>query len=143
MHSGALKMEGVCHWVLETCSQRQCFHLQHVASNIVEHEIRHKEILQSSFDLLGELIKFNWEAFKTFDSVLTPASASKDTSSSSRGASSSSSSSAKFEKFTNTVNRNMVDSNMFIRSLVLSLEHFRSEGKDTGRKFCALAPVVK
>lgn len=42
-----------------------------MASNIVEHEIRHKEILQSSFDLLGELIKFNWEAFKTFDSVLT------------------------------------------------------------------------
>lgn len=85
--------------------------LQHVASNIVEHEIRHKEILQSSFDLLGELIKFNWEAFKTFDSVLTTQS--------------------KFEKFVNTVNRNMVDSNMFIRSLVLSLEHFRSEGKDT------------
>ncbi|KAK7115154.1 short transient receptor potential channel 4-associated protein-like isoform X2 [Littorina saxatilis] len=105
--------------------------LQHVASNIVEHEIRHKEILQSSFDLLGELIKFNWEAFKTFDAVLSPASASKDSSSSSsRSSSSSSSSAAKFEKFTNTVNRNMVDSNMFIRSLVLSLEHFRSEGKD-------------
>lgn len=47
------------------------YYFQHVASNIVEHEIRHKEILQSSFDLLGELIKFNWEAFKTFDSVLT------------------------------------------------------------------------
>lgn len=44
--------------------------LQHVASNIVEHEIRHKEILQSSFDLLGELIKFNVEAFKTFEEIL-------------------------------------------------------------------------
>jgi len=45
--------------------------LQHVASNIVEHEIRHKEILQSSFDLLGELVKFNIDAFKTFDTILT------------------------------------------------------------------------
>ncbi|OWF45106.1 short transient receptor potential channel 4-associated protein-like [Mizuhopecten yessoensis] len=81
--------------------------LQHVASNIVEHEIRHKEILQSSFDLLGELIKFNIEAFKTFEEILTTQ--------------------AKFEKFINTVNRNLVDSNMFIRSLVLSLEHLTEE----------------
>lgn len=81
--------------------------LQHVASNIVEHEIRHKEILQSSFDLLGELIKFNIEAFKTFEEILTTQ--------------------AKFDKFINTVNRNLVDSNMFIRSLVLSLEHLTEE----------------
>ncbi|XP_060063786.1 short transient receptor potential channel 4-associated protein-like [Ylistrum balloti] len=81
--------------------------LQHVASNIVEHEIRHKEILQSSFDLLGELIKFNIEAFKTFEEILTTQ--------------------AKFEKFITTVNRNLVDSNMFIRSLVLSLEHLTEE----------------
>ncbi|KAL4234774.1 Short transient receptor putative channel 4-associated protein [Mactra antiquata] len=81
--------------------------LQHVASNIVEHEIRHKEILQSSFDLLGELVKFNIEAFKTFDCILT----TKE----------------KFDKFITTVNKNLVDSNMFIRSLILSLELFRSE----------------
>lgn len=103
--------------------------LQHVASNIVEHDIRHKEILQSSFDLLGELIKFNWEAFKTFDAVLCPAGATKEGSGSSR--SSAATCEEKFDKFTGTVNKNMVDSNMFIRSLVLSLEHFRSEGKDT------------
>jgi len=54
---------------LTSCSPGVC--LQHVASNIVDHEIRHKEILQSSFDLLGELVKFNIEAFKTFDSILT------------------------------------------------------------------------
>lgn len=81
--------------------------LQHVATNIVEHEIRHKEILQSSFDLLGELVKFNIEAFQTFDSIFTTQQ--------------------KFDKFINTVNRNLVDSNMFIRSLVLSLEHFIDE----------------
>lgn len=81
--------------------------LQHVASNIVEHEIRHKEILQSSFDLLGELIKFNVEAFKTFEEILHTQ--------------------PNFDKFINTVNRNLVDSNMFIRSLVLSLEHLMNE----------------
>ncbi|XP_005093556.1 short transient receptor potential channel 4-associated protein isoform X1 [Aplysia californica] len=84
--------------------------LTHVASNIVENEIRHKEILQSSFDLLGELIKFNIEAFKAFDAILTTEQ--------------------KFEKFVTMVNRSLVDSNMFIRSLVLSLEHFRSEGSE-------------
>ena len=86
--------------------------LQHVAGNIVEHEIRHKEILQSSFDLLGELIKFNIEAFKAFDAILTTDS--------------------KFEKFVAMVNKSLVDSNMFIRSLILSLEHFRTEGSEKG-----------
>lgn len=81
--------------------------LQHVATNIVEHEIRHKEILQSSFDLLGELVKFNIEAFRSFDEILNTTS--------------------KFDKFTSTVNRNLVDSNMFIRSLILSLEHLTND----------------
>ncbi|XP_064640748.1 short transient receptor potential channel 4-associated protein-like isoform X2 [Lineus longissimus] len=80
--------------------------LQHVAGNIVEHDIRPKEILQSSFDLLGELIKFNISAFKTFDKILD--------------------SDQKFNKFINTINNNLVDSNMFIRSLMLSYEHFMS-----------------
>lgn len=84
--------------------------LTHVAGNIVENEIRHKEILQSSFDLLGELIKFNIEAFKAFDAILTTES--------------------KFDKFVTMVNKSLVDSNMFIRSLILSLEHFRAEGQD-------------
>ncbi|XP_074645755.1 short transient receptor potential channel 4-associated protein-like [Tubulanus polymorphus] len=81
--------------------------LQHVAGNIVENDIRPKEILQSSFDLLGELIKFNIEAFKKFDRLL-------DTD-------------AKFNKFVNTINANLVDSNMFIRSLMLSYEHFTNK----------------
>ncbi|XP_059171134.1 short transient receptor potential channel 4-associated protein-like isoform X2 [Physella acuta] len=93
--------------------------LAHVAGNIVENEIRHKEILQSSFDLLGELIKFNIEAFKAFDSILTTEE--------------------KFEKFVNMVNRNLVDSNMFIRSLILSLEHFRAEGSEKTLNFVGSA----
>jgi Trpc4-associated protein len=80
--------------------------LQHIAGNIVDHEIRPKEILQSSFDLLGEMVKFNVEAFHAFDKVLNTK--------------------AKFDKFIATVNQNLVDSNMFIRSLILSLEHFRN-----------------
>ncbi|KAL8560898.1 hypothetical protein ACOMHN_059082 [Nucella lapillus] len=115
--------------------------LQHVASNIVEHEIRHKEILQSSFDLLGELVKFNWEAFRYLDSVLSPPSSPKEHTASSRP-SSSSSAFSKFEKFTNTVNRNMVDSNMFIRSLVLSLEHFRTEGREVEKKESRLIAYI-
>ncbi|BFZ19837.1 hypothetical protein BsWGS_22878 [Bradybaena similaris] len=91
--------------------------LTHVAGNIVENEIRHKEILQSSFDLLGELIKFNIEAFKAFDAILATEQ--------------------KFEKFVTMVNRNLVDSNMFIRSLVLSLEHFRVEGTEKTLNFVA------
>ncbi|KAI8746483.1 short transient receptor potential channel 4-associated protein-like isoform X1 [Biomphalaria glabrata] len=89
--------------------------LAHVAGNIVESEIRHKEILQSSFDLLGELIKFNIEAFKAFDAIL----ASED----------------KFDKFVTMVNKSLVDSNMFIRSLILSLENFRAEGSEKSLNF--------
>ncbi|KAK2190340.1 hypothetical protein NP493_84g05051 [Ridgeia piscesae] len=85
--------------------------LQHIASNIVEHDIRPKEILQSSFDLIGELVKFNVEAFKVFDKVL--------------------SSTERLDKFLTTVDRNLVDSNMFIRSLILSLEHFTSVQEDS------------
>jgi len=46
------------------------FFFQHIASNIVDHDVRPKEILQSSFDLLGELVKFNIEAFREFAKVL-------------------------------------------------------------------------
>lgn len=45
--------------------------LQHIAGNLVDHDIRPKEILQSSFDLLGELCKFNADAFNNFEKVLS------------------------------------------------------------------------
>lgn len=97
--------------------------LQHVAGNIVKHDIANKEILQSSFDLLGELIKFNIEAFKSFDLILNTES--------------------KFDKFILTVNRNLVDSNMFLRSLILSLEHFsEDEQYDDFRKYNRLLVYI-
>ncbi|KAK2149750.1 hypothetical protein LSH36_438g02046 [Paralvinella palmiformis] len=77
--------------------------LQHIASNIVDHDVRPKEILQSSFDLLGELVKFNIEAFREFAKVLNTQ--------------------ARMEKFITSINKNLVDSNMFIRALILSLDH--------------------
>ena len=43
--------------------------LEHVTSNIISTDIGLKEILQSSFDLLGELVKFNFDAFKVFEKV--------------------------------------------------------------------------
>ena len=70
----------------------------------MENDIRPKEILQSSFDLLGELSKFNVEAFRCFDQVL-------DTD-------------VKVTRFLRITNRNLVDSNMFIRSLMLSYNYF-------------------
>lgn len=78
--------------------------LQHVASNLVNNDVRQKEIRQSSFDLLGELVKFNGEAFYHFDKVINT--------------------DQKFKKLVSIINKNLVDSNMFIRSLILSLEHF-------------------
>lgn len=47
----------------------ECF-LQHVVNNMLDSDERPKEILQSGFDLLAELIKFNIEAFKIIDDVL-------------------------------------------------------------------------
>ena len=45
-----------------------CFlYLQHLVDHITSEELKPKEILQSSFDLLGELMKFNPFAFKRFD----------------------------------------------------------------------------
>lgn len=84
--------------------------LEHIATDIVDHEIRPKEILQSSFDLLGELVKFNIESVKVFDKVLCKQN--------------------RLEKFTASVHRNLVDSNMFIRALMLSLEHFSCPESD-------------
>lgn len=48
-----------------------CFVLQHLVDHITSDELKPKEILQSSFDLLGELMKFNPFAFKRFDQVIS------------------------------------------------------------------------
>eukprot|EP01028_Stygiella_incarcerata_P002984 TRINITY_DN15666_c0_g2_i1.p1 TRINITY_DN15666_c0_g2~~TRINITY_DN15666_c0_g2_i1.p1 ORF type:complete len:828 (-),score=178.61 TRINITY_DN15666_c0_g2_i1:62-2545(-) len=64
--------------------------------------------LQTAFDLLGELIKFNVFAFRQLDSVLVdPVS---------------------FSSFYNVVMGSLVDSNVFLRSLYLSARYFSTHG---------------
>jgi len=53
------------------------FLLQHLVDHITSDELKPKEILQSSFDLLGELMKFNPFAFKRFDQVISDKQVSK------------------------------------------------------------------
>ena len=87
----------------------------------MDNDIRPKEILQSSFDLLGELSKFNYEAFRCFEQVL-------DTE-------------QKVEHFLRITNRNLVDSNMFIRSLMLSYHFFMNVQTEHAGKCHVLATI--
>ncbi|GIY53963.1 hypothetical protein CDAR_193911 [Caerostris darwini] len=82
--------------------------LSHVVQSLLTSNSRHREILQSSFDLLGELIKFNVAAFTQLNShILT---------------------SAKQKKLMSVMSASLVDSNMFIRNLILSYELFVCSG---------------
>ena len=72
--------------------------LQHLTTGIINTEHRtnlRREIIQSSFDLLGEIIKFNIDACEELDAILTTE--------------------AKLKKTMLLINDNLVDSNMFIR----------------------------
>ena len=65
---------------------------------------RQKETIQSSFDLLGEMVKFSYDACKQMDSILNTET--------------------KLKKAMIMVNNNLIDSNMFIRAMVLAAGHF-------------------
>ena len=71
--------------------------LQHVTSSIIntEHRTIQHEIIQSSFDLLGEMIKFNADACQQLNTILNTE--------------------AKLKKTMLLINDNLIDSNMFIR----------------------------
>eukprot|EP00026_Physarum_polycephalum_P006556 Phypoly_transcript_06604.p1 GENE.Phypoly_transcript_06604~~Phypoly_transcript_06604.p1 ORF type:complete len:536 (+),score=130.15 Phypoly_transcript_06604:135-1610(+) len=62
--------------------------------------------MQTSFDLLGELMKFNREIFVAFNEVVVG---------------------DKLAKFLHNVNTHLVDSNVFLRGMVLSMERFREQ----------------
>ena len=53
------------------------FSFQHLVDHITSEELKPKEILQSSFDLLGELMKFNQFAFIRFDQAISTKQVSK------------------------------------------------------------------
>jgi len=82
--------------------------LQHITASLIQTEVRQKETIQSSFDLLGEMVKFNFDACKQMDSILN--------------------SEPKLKKGMIMVNNNLIDSNMFIRAMVLACDHFIQAG---------------
>ncbi|XP_053638919.2 short transient receptor potential channel 4-associated protein [Cherax quadricarinatus] len=85
--------------------------LKHLAGSLLQCDPgpSQKEVLQSTFDLLGELLKFNVEAYRRLDSII--------------------STDPKEKKLFRLVTKNLVDSNMLVRSLVLSNDLFTREGK--------------
>ncbi|CAL4065714.1 unnamed protein product, partial [Meganyctiphanes norvegica] len=81
----------------------------HLAGSLLQSELgpAQKEVLQSTFDLLGELLKFNVEAYKKLDSIISTETREK--------------------RLFRLVTHNLVDSNMLVRSLVLSNDYFTRE----------------
>ncbi|XP_069740687.1 short transient receptor potential channel 4-associated protein-like isoform X2 [Narcine bancroftii] len=81
--------------------------LEHILFCIIDSECKSRDVLQSYFDLLGELMKFNIDAFRRFNKYVN----TED----------------KFQIFLNQINSSLVDSNMLVRCIVLSLDRFESQ----------------
>ncbi|KAG8565767.1 hypothetical protein GDO81_012969 [Engystomops pustulosus] len=84
--------------------------LEHILYCIVDSECKSRDVLQSYFDLLGELMKFNIDAFKRFNKYINT--------------------DEKFQVFLNQINSSLVDSNMLVRCIALSLDRFESQSDD-------------
>ncbi|XP_053552807.1 short transient receptor potential channel 4-associated protein [Bombina bombina] len=84
--------------------------LEHILYCIVDSECKSRDVLQSYFDLLGELMKFNIDAFKRFNKYVNTEE--------------------KFQIFLNQINSSLVDSNMLVRCIALSLDRFESLSDD-------------
>ncbi|KAM7090870.1 LOW QUALITY PROTEIN: short transient receptor potential channel 4-associated protein [Ciconia maguari] len=81
--------------------------LEHILYCIVDSECKSRDVLQSYFDLLGELMKFNIDAFKRFNKYINT--------------------DEKFQIFLNQINSSLVDSNMLVRCITLSLDRFENQ----------------
>ncbi|XP_057175660.1 transient receptor potential cation channel, subfamily C, member 4 associated protein b isoform X2 [Triplophysa rosa] len=84
--------------------------LEHILNCIIDSGCTSHDVLQSYFDLLGELMKFNIDAFKRFNKYVNTEE--------------------KFQRFLTQINSSLVDSNMLVRCIVLSLDRFESQTKD-------------
>ncbi|KAM4623198.1 short transient receptor potential channel 4-associated protein isoform 2-T2 [Discoglossus pictus] len=84
--------------------------LEHILYCIVDSECKSRDVLQSYFDLLGELMKFNIDAFKRFNKYVNTEE--------------------KFQTFLNQINSSLVDSNMLVRCIALSLDRFENMSDD-------------
>ena len=94
--------------------------LRHVTLSLLQIEPRQREVIQSSLDLLGELTKFNLNACQQMDQLL-------DTK-------------TKVKKGMRAIFANLVDSNMFVRAMILAADQFLGdECLDTDAD-CPLSP---
>ncbi|XP_012672167.1 short transient receptor potential channel 4-associated protein [Clupea harengus] len=84
--------------------------LEHILYCIIDSGCKSRDVLQSYFDLLGELMKFNLDAFRRFNKYVN----TED----------------KFQTFLTQINSSLVDSNMLVRCIVLSLDRFESQTDD-------------
>uniref|UniRef100_A0AAY4EDL6 Short transient receptor potential channel 4-associated protein n=1 Tax=Denticeps clupeoides TaxID=299321 RepID=A0AAY4EDL6_9TELE len=84
--------------------------LEHILFCIIDSGCKSHDVLQSYFDLLGELMKFNLDAFKRFNKYVNT--------------------DEKFQIFFNQINSSLVDSNMLVRCIVLTLDRFESQTED-------------
>lgn len=84
--------------------------LEHILFCIIDSGCKSRDVLQSYFDLLGELMKFNIDAFKRFNKYVNTEE--------------------KFQVFLTQINSSLVDSNMLVRCIVLSLDRFESQMED-------------
>uniref|UniRef100_A0A671K9V5 Short transient receptor potential channel 4-associated protein-like n=1 Tax=Sinocyclocheilus anshuiensis TaxID=1608454 RepID=A0A671K9V5_9TELE len=84
--------------------------LEHILYCIIDSGCKSHDVLQSYFDLLGELMKFNIDAFKRLNKYVNTEE--------------------KFQMFLTQINSSLVDSNMLVRCIVLSLDRFESQTKD-------------
>ncbi|KAI1892783.1 hypothetical protein AGOR_G00137080 [Albula goreensis] len=84
--------------------------LEHILFCIIDSGCKSRDVLQSYFDLLGELMKFNIDAFRRFNKYVNTEE--------------------KFQIFLNQINSSLVDSNMLVRCIVLSLDRFENQTED-------------
>uniref|UniRef100_A0A4W5NCN5 Transient receptor potential cation channel, subfamily C, member 4 associated protein a n=1 Tax=Hucho hucho TaxID=62062 RepID=A0A4W5NCN5_9TELE len=84
--------------------------LENMLFCIIDSGCKSKDVLQSYFDLLGELMKFNIDAFKRFNIYVSVDN--------------------KFQTFMTQINSSLVDSNMLVRCIILSLDRFESQTED-------------
>ncbi|XP_065676385.1 short transient receptor potential channel 4-associated protein-like [Hydra vulgaris] len=96
--------------------------IKHLVHNLINENLQSKEIIQSSFDLLGELMKFNACGYIKFNECIE--------------------SSKQIDCFLSMMTANIVDSNMFLRSTVLSYEHFLNTGLYDVQK-CLLSNLIQ
>jgi Trpc4-associated protein len=101
--------------------------LSYLIEDIVSDSPKVQGSMQTSFDLLGELMKFNREIFAEFNEIVTA-------------------SGPNLTKFFNNVVMHLVDSNVFLRGMVLSMERFKEQDRNqeiSGNSDLAPYPFAK